>query len=61
MTLNQARLDALATARVRLADEERAIEICRAHGSLTDMRFAQRERDHYAALVTRLLAKGDAK
>jgi len=49
--------DALATARIRLAEERRAAALCAAHGWTTDAAFAAAEADRYARLVAALEAR----
>ncbi len=55
---SQALADALANARWQLANERRAVEICRASGlEGHDLRFALSEVRHFEALVARLAAR----
>lgn len=47
--------DAIATARVRIAEERRAIALCDERGYDTDGAVARRELRHHEALLARLL------
>ncbi len=53
----QALVDALQNAEMRLAEEEGAYAKCVALNCLTDARFAKSEIVHYAALILRLRAR----
>jgi hypothetical protein len=52
---SQAKADAIASAEAHIREEQRAIDICHAHGLMGfDLKTAQSELAHFQALLARL-------